>query len=235
MPRHQIASAALALTALALTACGDDEPSAAATSTTVAAKSTPATTLVPPYVLNKDGRQIVALVVTEDSQELTAIYREIAQKAYDTYEEGGYSLYLDCAFGNDPAKAANRLATARIAVGKLGAVQFGLAPNTASFEQNPGRRCVENPTPTPTIDKNAPLNEENVLARCKSRVEEQYVASQLPVTLIDPKVTEGTDGTWRVKGKVQGKRGDISDSAIIDFTCEVSTTTSSAKLAYPGR
>lgn len=115
---------ALILLVVGVVGCSAKETSNQPTVTSTP-KATPVAPAVPAYQLSENSRKLTALVKTDDTEQLRLVYREISGNVLATHPEGGYFLYLDCAFGNDPSKAANRLATAKIAVGKLGAAQTG--------------------------------------------------------------------------------------------------------------
>lgn len=213
-PNHNTIALGALLAAFALTtACSTNDTSSGDTLTTTTAVTVPA------YEMTEQDRELTALVKTDNTDQLRLVYREIADQVTDTYPDGGYFLRIDCAFGNEPGKAAIRLANARIAVGQLGAAQTGLKAGQSDIEFNTGVRCVENPAPT-TFDPNRPLDEGYAVELCEGRLEEKYVAGQLPLTLSKVRVTE-EGGEWTVTGSVHGTVPEGQSAADMNFECVV--------------
>lgn len=215
-----LAPALIGLAALTLTACGDSKTTAApSTSTSVAATTTPVQAAS--YTLHQDGKVFRVLVTTADSRALNLAYEKIKSQMLSNQPAGGYFLSFDCAYDDaGTTKAANRLANARIAVGKLGAAQTGLKEGQGRFEMNKGARCEANPQPAVTADKDAPFTEASVTDICQRRIEDEYTVEQLPITLSNLKTTTAADGRWTVTGNAQGTKAG-ADAALMSFTCNV--------------
>jgi energy-converting hydrogenase Eha subunit B len=95
---------------------------------------------VPAYRLFVDGRVFVAEVDTMPvNGGLRQIFDDIRQKHSDI--DGGYFVRINCSTGG-AAKADNRLANGRYAVGRLGAAQTGLPVGGSEFSVNEERTCV---------------------------------------------------------------------------------------------
>jgi len=205
----------LTLLAAGIAACSSaPETPAPATTTNTTIATAPKT---PPYELLENGRQLTALVRTDDTELLRLVYREISGRTIGTRPAGGYFLNIDCAINNEPGKAANRLATAKIAVGTLGAAQTGLGPGKSTIDFNTGRTCREGATPT-TFDRARVLDRDYAVELCRGRIEEKYVADQRPVKMFDVNVTEA-GGTWTVTGVAQGKSNGGTEKAKNAFQC----------------
>ncbi|OMC00351.1 hypothetical protein A5733_04365 [Mycobacterium sp. NS-7484] len=213
-PNHNTIAVGALLAAFALTtACSSNDTSNGdSLSTTVAAT-------VPAYEMTEQDKELTALVKTDNTDQLRLVYREIADQVTDTYPEGGYFLRIDCAFGNEPGKTAIRLANARIAVGQLGAAQTGLKAGQSDIKFNTGVRCIENPEPE-TFDPNRPLDQTYAVELCEGRLEEKYVAGQLPLTLSNVRATEDS-GEWTVSGSVRGTVPEGQSSSDVSFECVV--------------
>ncbi|WP_159844963.1 hypothetical protein [Nocardia sp. CY41] len=206
----------IALLSAGLAACSVDDTSSPTTTTPSTAAATVAA--VPAYEFSEDGKKLTALVRTDDTDQLRLVYREISGRVLASYPAGGYFLNLDCAFGNDPSKAANRLATAKIAVGPLGAAQTGLEPGKASIDFNTGRMCREGAAPE-TFNADRSLDRDYAVELCRGRVEEKYVADQRPVKMMNIDVTEAS-GRWTVTGTAQGKsKPGGGEMAKVSFQC----------------
>lgn len=204
------------LLAAGLAACSTEEAAAPITTTTpnTAIVTAPKT---PPYDLSENGRQLTALVRTDDTELLRLVYREISGRVIGTHQPGGYFLNIDCAIGNEPGKAANRLAVAKMAVGQLGAAQTGLEAGKSTIDFNTGRTCREGAAPT-TFDRARPLDRDYAVELCRGRIEEEYVADQRPVKMFELNVTEA-GGTWTVTGVAQGKSNGGLEKAKMAFQC----------------
>ncbi|GBF17705.1 hypothetical protein Br6_05112 [Rhodococcus sp. Br-6] len=199
----------------------DDETQAAAISTSAAPAAVepvqPAT-----YTLHEDGKRgYRALVQTAEAPRLQAAWKQIRTQLADTMPAGGYFVTFDCAIGDDPTKAANRLANAKIAIGALGAAQTGLDEGGNEFKMNKGARCGEDEGFHATFDRAAPITEQSATDICHERIEDEYTAEQLPVTLSDVDAAEGAQGKWTVTGTVQGASKYGTDSAVMRFSCNV--------------
>lgn len=206
---------ALTVLAFGIAGCGS-EPATPAATTTPAAAPAPAA-----YELTESGRQLTALVRTDDTGQLGAAFREISTKVLFGRPEGGYFVHFDCAYGNDPSKAANRLATGKIAVGRLGAAQTGLPEGETSIDYQTGRTCRDTPPSTPFTPGRA-LDRDYAVELCRGRVEDKYVADQRPVTLSSVNASQ-TAGKWFVTGVAQGKaKPGMGDMARMSFQCIVS-------------
>lgn len=208
------------LLAAALVGCGANEPAAVETSTTTPAVAPTGAPRTPEYELSRDGRGITVLVKTDDTQLLGLVWREVSGRVLGTDPEGGYFVTIDCAFGHDPAKAANRLGNGKIAVGKLGAAQTGLQPGQRQIDWVPGRTCRAD-APTKTFDPSRRLDRDYATELCRGRIEEKYVADQRPVTLSSVTATE-LGGRWTVAGVAQGKSSGSGETAKVPFECVVS-------------
>ncbi|WP_330253162.1 hypothetical protein OG874_00655 [Nocardia sp. NBC_00565] len=206
---------------MGIAGCSAEETSSPSTPSTTAAPPRTTQAAAPRYEFSEKGRQLTALVWTDDTEQLRLAYREITKNVLATHAEGGYFLNLDCGIGNDPSKAANRLAVAKIAVGKLGAAQTGLAEGKSSIDFNTGRTCREDQTPA-TFDPNRQLDKDYAVELCRGKIEEKYVADQRPVKLANVSTTEA-GGRWTTTGKAQGASKTGGDMALVTFEC-VSTS-----------
>ncbi|WP_145238463.1 DUF2510 domain-containing protein [Prescottella equi] len=199
----------------------DDESQAAATSTSAAPAAAepvqPAT-----YTLHEDGKRgYRALVQTAETPRLQAAWKQIRTQLADTMPAGGYFVTFDCAIGDDPDEAANRLANAKVAIGALGAAQTGLKEGGNEFKMNKGARCGEDQGFHATIDRAAPITEQSATDICRERIEDEYTAEQLPVSLSDVHAVEGAQGKWAVTGTAQGTSKYGTDAAVMCFSCNV--------------
>ncbi|WP_433567060.1 hypothetical protein ACQP1O_18885 [Nocardia sp. CA-151230] len=189
------------------------------TATATAPPSARPAAIAPPYDLQQADRQFTALVRTDDTDELIAVFREIAQNILArNYVDGGYFVNVDCAIGDDPAKEANRLGRGKIARGDRGAAETGLNPGQYTIDFNAGRTCREG-APTTTFDATRPLDRDYAVELCLSRIEEKYVADQRPVTLSDVDVISA-DGTWTVTAVARGtSKPGAPSMADVDVSC----------------
>lgn len=230
--RSSAAVAALAALTATVTACDGAGNSGDDTASTTAATSTTTSTAVAQpvparYTLIQDNdRNFRALVTTADSKALNLAWQSIRTQFLNEYSDGGYFVQFDCQYGDDPDKAANRLANAKVAVGALGGAQTGLAPGKSEFKMNKNARCGEDPGFKATYDREAPLAEQAVVDICRERIDEEYTVEQVPATLRDVKTTTAADGKWTVTGTAQGTGSYGVDAAEMVFTCTVWKTDS---------
>lgn len=126
--KHRATAALAAVAALAaLTACssGNDDKPAAKT---------------PPYKIthqDTSGQQRRVQVEVSSTKGLRAVFNTVAGKLHD---DAGWFVEINCKTGGT-AKADNRLANGRKAVGSVGAAATGLEDGKAEFEANAGATC----------------------------------------------------------------------------------------------
>ncbi|WP_336879582.1 hypothetical protein [Rhodococcus globerulus] len=221
------AAAILAVASISLVACSSSSPGAEpdVTSITAAATSTVAAARPAPYMLQESGKgEYIALVQTADVVQLSAAWRKIRDQILKTEADGGYFVRFDCSVGDDPSKAANRLANAKVAVGAFGAAQTGLRAGGAEFKATSGPRCGDDPGYKSTANRTAPLSEQSVNDLCHEFIEEKYTVEQLPVTITETATSASADGGWLATGTAQGTSKYGTDIAVMQYRCEVSNT-----------
>jgi ABC-type glycerol-3-phosphate transport system substrate-binding protein len=128
--RTKTITAGLAAALLTLTACGAD---------TEEAKPMDA----PPYkVVQQDtsGNSRTVTVEVDSTDRLEDVFNAVAN---DLTEEAGYHILINCSSGGT-AKADNRLANGRKAVGNMGQAATGLKDGETEFKANEGRTCPKN-------------------------------------------------------------------------------------------
>ncbi|MFF9284853.1 hypothetical protein [Streptomyces griseosporeus] len=94
----------------------------------------------PPYKITKQdasGNQRQVTVEVTSTKDLRAVFDDVADKLTD---DAGYFVEINCATGGT-AKADNRLANGKKAVGNIGAAATGLDDGKTQFEEQPGAKC----------------------------------------------------------------------------------------------
>jgi hypothetical protein len=185
----------------------DDTTAASVPTTTAGLPPTAA-----PYELREDGRDLTMLVTTDNTDELGAAFRALADTVVDSYPDGGYFVQIDCALEGQ----STRLGNGKIAVGSLGAAQTGLSAGQRDIDWLTGQNCQPGHTET-TFDPDRPLDHAYALELCRGKVESEYVAQQRPVDLLEVETTESA-GKWTVAGTARG-RSTSASAASVAFTC----------------
>ncbi|MGW3654759.1 hypothetical protein ACWD6R_03130 [Streptomyces sp. NPDC005151] len=125
--RHTIATALVAVAALALTACGpetDNKPASPKPDYTIVSQKS-------------SGASVEVVVEVGTTKGLRAVFDHVAS---NLTKEAGYFISINCSTGGT-AKVDNRLANGRKAVGNKGVAATGMKDGEVEFEANKGRTC----------------------------------------------------------------------------------------------
>ena len=126
--KRTIAALSIVAALAALTACSsdssDDKPAAKAPAYTITHQ-------------DDSGNQRRVQVEVNSTDGLRAVFDDVSAKLTD---DAGWFVEINCSSGGT-AKADNRLANGRKAVGRIGAAATGLADGETEFQVNDGATC----------------------------------------------------------------------------------------------